>query len=112
MGLPTYKDSSNIIRVQNIGVKKFRSLLRKKKYMKDCKMYMIKNVNAFKGASERSGDTDDDELESLKREFITVFQSELPAGLPPKGSIAHKIEVDPTEKLPHRGIFQLSPPNY
>lgn len=41
--------------------------------------------------------------------YETVFQDELPDGLPPKGSVHDAIEVEKNMKTPHRLLFQLSP---
>lgn len=52
---------------------------------------------------------DDADIQALEQEFNSVFRDDLPAGLPPKREVDHKIEIISDSSPPHPGIFQLSP---
>lgn len=109
--LPSAREFAHVIQVQNIGVKKFRSLLKKKWKSHDAlALYQIHQINNFTTACEKKTKSiRDPELEELVTAFKDVFRDDLPDGLPPAREIDHKIETDPEAKPPHRGIFQLSP---
>lgn len=108
--LPLTQESPGAIKIHNIGVKNFRSLLCKKKNSSDFVVFQVRQISsmATKG-SDQGLKPIDDELMKLNNEFASVFRSELPEGLPPKRDVDHKIEVDTDAKRPHRGIYQLSP---
>lgn len=108
--LPLAQDTRGPVKIQNIGVKKFRSLLRKKKASSDFAVFQLRHINNITTTNrEQEVDETDADLENLKREFATVFRNELPEGLPPERDVDHKIEIDPNEEPPYRGIYQLSP---
>lgn len=109
--LPTIAERNPSITVNNIGVKKFRSLLRKKhRNSSDFMVFQARNVNNIALAPVTpSNDPVDEELTRLREEFSTVFTDELPDGLPPQRDVDHKIEVNPQSTPPHSGMFQLSP---
>lgn len=106
--LPLAQDTRGPVKI--LGVKKFRSLLRKKKASSDFAVFQLRHINNITTTNrEQEFDETDADLENLKREFATVFRNELPEGLPPERDVDHKIEVDPNQEPPHRGIYQLSP---
>lgn len=51
----------------------------------------------------------DTELSKLLEDFSTVIRDDLPAGLPSKTDVDHKLKVGPDSKSPHISMFQLSP---
>lgn len=108
--LPTYAERNRSVKVCNMGVKKFRSLLRKKKNSDDFMVLRLRQINNV-GIEKLKEQTiqEDPDVKALKEEFNTVFRNDLPHGLPPKRDVDHKIEVQPDSSPPHRGIFQLSP---
>lgn len=112
VALPTSAEPNRCISEQNLGVKKFRSLLRKKASSSRCDDIMIFQLrtidpDSMKKTPIKQG-KQDEELATLEAEFSMVFQDELPDGLPPRREVDHKIEILPYSKPPHRGIFQLS----
>lgn len=109
--LPTHKDSSRTIKVQNIVVKKFRSLLRKKKRNSaDFIVFRLTSVNStLLSPGISKNESEDGDIKALKEEFSTVFRSDLTHGLPPRREVDHKIENEENSTAPHTDIFQLSP---
>lgn len=109
--LPTCQDPSRTLSVSTMGLKKFRSLIRKKKKNSESfSVYQVRSINALCSRPKpRHAETKDSDVIALEKEFETVFRDDLPEGLPPKRAVDHKIETDPDEAPPHRGIFQLSP---
>lgn len=104
--------------ITNIGVKKFRSLLRmKQKKSDDFWVYQLSiapkhtsNHSSCNYNGDPGKDNDDDpEIKSLKEEFSAVFRDDLPSGLPPERNVDHQVNILPESKPPHRPIFQLSP---
>lgn len=97
--------------IQNLGVKKFWSLPRKKKRNRaDFKVYQVRCVNNMNVELMNMSTTDEEpDITRLKEEFSSVFGSELTEGLPQEREIEHRIEVEPCSAPPHRGIFELSP---
>lgn len=51
----------------------------------------------------------DSELQEILTGFSDVFKKQLPMGLPPICQVDHKITIDPEERIPYRGLYQLSP---
>lgn len=109
--LPSSRDSNKCINVQNLGVMKFRSFLRKKKNNNEnFVVYQVRYVNNTMVESKSTvEDPEDEKLLELKREWQTVFTDELPDGLPPERDVDHRIKTEAGSSLPNRGIFQLSP---
>jgi len=101
------------VQVMNLGVKKFRRMLKTKSSREDFKMFQLVQVNAMKGKPVKSKEellsSKNAELRRLLCKYEMVLQEELPDGLPPKRSVDHEIEVNGDEKPPHRPLFQLSP---
>lgn len=111
--LPISSCCDDQVKVCNIGVKKFRSLLKKKKTSEDFVVLQVSNITSREeskhhtpGNQTTSMDTD---TALLLEQFSEVFRDDLPAGLPPKRSVDHTIEIEEDSKPPHRPIFQLSP---
>lgn len=107
---PSTKEWSKFITVWNLAVKKFRSLLRKRKnYLDDFLVYQIKWINNFIAHCEKNRfDKKDAELGSLKNGFRTLFRDNLPHGLPAERQVDHMTNPDLKPKPPHRATFQLS----
>lgn len=110
--LPSSLDAVSKVTIGNIGVKKFRSLLRNKK--KHSETFVVLQVNTssvahLQKAKSKGHRTADTEIKALLEEFHDLFTDELPPGLPPKRSVDHVIEVEDDKKPPNRPIFQLSP---
>lgn len=85
--LPTTRDRGASVKIHNLGVKKFRSLLRKKKKTSDdFVVFRVQSINNVIASCDTSGcDPKDDELNKLKEGFRSVFTDELPNGLPQSG---------------------------
>ena len=106
--LPLHEDNSAPVRIHNLGVKKFRSLLRKRKNDPDFQVFGLvpcQNTEASKQDKRCPNKRLDDVLEKYR----DVFREELPDGLPPKRAIDHEIVTDPYAKPPLRPLYQLSP---
>lgn len=97
--------------IQNLGVKKFRSLLRKRKRnTEDFTVYQVRCTDNMNVELMNTSTADDDpDIAKIREEFSSVFRSDLPEGLPPEREIDHKIEVETGSTPPHLGMFQLSP---
>lgn len=109
--LPSSRHSGKKDRVHNIGVKKFRSLLRKKrKNTDDFSAFQLKLIKYISSAIESMNSKSDDEnITALMTKFSLVFRNDLPDGFPPERDINHKIEVKFNLFSQHEGIFQLLP---
>ena len=100
--LPMKKDEQCTPTITNMGVKKFRSILRKKGNREDFQVYALV-ANAEKPAKQNY------QLDRLLKRFEGVFKDDLPEGLPPKRSVDHAIETEEEAKPPMRPLYQLSP---
>jgi reverse transcriptase-like protein/integrase-like protein/aspartyl protease/chromodomain-containing protein len=49
------------------------------------------------------------EMDKLRQEYIDVFPSALPKGVPPQRVIDHKITLEPNTKPPFRNYYRMSP---
>lgn len=97
-----------------MGVKKFKSLLRKHAHKEDFQVLHLMEINNLKHSKVETVDTElpphiQQKKDKLLQKYKSVFRSELPEGLPPKRSVDHEILVDENAKPPHRTLFQLSP---
>ena len=96
------------VKVTNLGVKKFRQMLKKKSPDK----FQVFQLVVRKVPSELkkvSVGKQDYRLDALLAKYECVFRSELPSGLPPERGVEHTIEVEEGSKPPHRPLYQLSP---
>ena len=98
------------VEITNIGVKKFRSLLRKKGHRSDFEVFQVCEAHHLTAEkiSKMGGDRDK-KMEELLKKYEKVFVDELPGGLPPKRDVDHAIETNPDARPPHRPLYQLSP---
>lgn len=103
------QDCGHNIKVTNLGVKKFRSLLRKKAGCNSFRVYQLVETNNLFMSEEVKKYDGSKRLEGLLSKFSTVFRDELPTGLPPKRAIDHAIELEEGARPPNRTLFQLSP---
>lgn len=94
------------IEVTDIGVKKFRLPIRKKKISEESEVYRIKNVARILYCDTRH---EDQEIMAIEKEFFSVFRDDLPDGLPPKSVIDRQIEIQDDGMPPQKPMFQLSP---
>lgn len=92
--------------VSALGVKTFRSRLRKKGNREDFQVFQVVQRHPSTHQNRNGGDSDATDL--LSR-FDDVFRDSLPAGLPPKRTVDHAIEIDEEVKPPLRPLYQLSP---
>jgi hypothetical protein len=46
---------------------------------------------------------------NLLQEYMDIFPSELPPGIPPLRGIEHKIDLAPGESLPNRATYRTNP---
>eukprot|EP00171_Calliarthron_tuberculosum_P005965 IDg5965t1 len=104
------------IRVTNLAVKKFRSMLRRRS-KESYQVYRMSpvHVNQLISASdpierkvELSG-ADACKLHELLAKYNEVFRDELPSGLPPSRGGDHAIEIEGNHKPPYHSLYQLSP---
>lgn len=111
--LPVPRRSWNTPEISNLGVKKFRSLLRKHGHKEDFEVYQLVSINNSDFKTSKNGKHIPEDVQSKLDEIMTtfkgVFRDHLPPGLPPKRKVDHAIEVPPNSKPPHRPLFQLSP---
>lgn len=105
--LPSSTVCQGDVVVTSLHVKKFRSMLRKKGHKEDFQVFNI--VQKPSGKPRNSGAPNDADLKELLSKFDDVFKEELPAGLPPKRSVDHVIEIEEEVKPPLRPLYQLSP---
>ena len=49
------------------------------------------------------------QVQSILDDFSDIFPRDLPAGLPPKKDIDHRIELVPGAEPPHRALYRRSP---
>lgn len=100
------------IKISNMGVKKFRSLLKKKGHREDFQVFQLVKASALdemKVGEKGATATNRGQLEKLLSKYKTVFRTELPPGLPPERSVDHAIEIEANSKPPMRPLYQLSP---
>ena len=100
--------SEEKVTVTNLGVKKFRQMLRKKSPDK----FQVFQLVARRVPSELDNvkkGKQDSRMDALLKKYECVFRSELPSGLPPERGVEHTIEVEEGSKPPHRPLYQLSP---
>ena len=104
--IPAFQKDDEKIQVTNLGVKKFRRML--KNNMKKFELYQV-NIREVKHSKGEKLAENNAKLEPLLAEFESVFKTELPPGLPPKRSVDHEIQIEEDSKPPHHPLFQLSP---
>lgn len=98
------------IQVTNIGVKKFRSYLRRNN--NSVQIFQVHNVENFMRYGRSETDVkgcDDKALKTLLEKYDQVFTDDLPDGMPPARSVDHEIELQPDASPPYRSSYQLSP---
>jgi len=82
-----------------------------KKTAKDSELFLLLlETSSVNNIETDSGNTDNENLKSLLKEFDDVFPKDLPSGLPPARSVDHKIELIPESTLPSRPTYRLSQP--
>ena len=94
------------IRVMNLGVKKFRKMLKGTKNDNDFQVFQVFQKSDIKGMK---GSQKSKQVGNLIEKYREVFRDELPDGLPPIRTVDHEIEVEKDSKPPLRPLFQLSP---
>lgn len=111
--LPVPKTANNGYKITNIGVKKFRSFIRKNGHKPGFELFHITEVNNLSKASTKAETPLPPDIQHRKDEILkkytSVFRDELPEGLPPKRSVDHEINIAEGSKPPHQPLFQLSP---
>ena len=50
-----------------------------------------------------------EQVQAILNDFSDIFPRDLPAGLPPKRDIDHRIELVPGTEPPHRALYRMSP---
>ena len=73
----------------------------------DGQMYLIADEGGDDIPNAAATEVDDPGCAELVKEFADVFQ-ELPAGLPPKRAVDHRIELQPGSQLPSRPSYRMS----
>lgn len=94
------------VKMTNLGVKKFRQMLRRKSPSHFQVFQVIANDTTHDLKIDKLKNS---RLRSLLERYKSVFRSELPDGLPPKRGMDHEIEVEKGSKPPHRPLYQLPP---
>lgn len=103
------------LRVNSLAVKRFRRLLRRPKqgfevfHVMQISSSQLSARRPLPGPKSELLRHDDPELRALLHEYESVFQEDLPDGLPPKRDVDHAIDILPDCKPPHRPLYQLSP---
>lgn len=94
--LPITDHTTASATIQNLGVKKFRSLLKKKLNSEDFEEYQVKCAKNFDiNVSSATPRKEDPNIIKLEEEFKSLFCRDLLEGLPPEREIDHKIETEP-----------------
>lgn len=95
INLPSSRDSTKFIKMQNLGVKEFGSLQPKKKTKhENLVVYQERAVNNTAMDNKFIKENlNDEELLELKKEFQSIFTNELLDGLLQKWAVHHKIET-------------------
>lgn len=110
---PIPKALNNGLKITNIGVKKFRSLIKKNAHKPDFELFHIAELNNLSSKASKTETPLPPEIQKKKDEILnkysSVFRDELPEGLPPKRFVDHDINVIEGSKPPYRPLFQLSP---
>jgi len=96
-------------RVTNIGVKKFRSLLRKTSKQGLEVFMLVNNVERTFIEREDSSEASGQRYKDFIRKYDEVFIDDLPPELTPIRFVDHEIQTQPGEKPTYRPSFQLSP---
>lgn len=96
-----------VAEIQNISVKKFRRMCRKKKGAVFC--LKINSLLASDKKLDGRANIPDPRLAAIVEAHSEIFKSELPPGLPPKRDVEHEIIIDADAKMPSRRLCQLSP---
>ena len=105
---PFVKEHGPRVRVSNLGVKKFRKMLRKGK-PEGFQVFQVVVREVPDDLRKVKKGKQDSKVDELLMKYECVFKDELPAGLPPKRSVEHTIEIEDGAKPPHRSLYQLSP---
>lgn len=104
--LPIIGSSSQVVKITSLGVKKFRSLLRKKgKMSEDFQDFQVNQVFPSSGEFVATNNIQlnsisDPDLSTLVSEYRGVFRDDLPEGLPPAREVDHRIDTEDSEKPP------------
>lgn len=104
--LPLSGGTDDSVVVSSLGVKKFRSMLRKKNHAEDFKVFHLRQKPP---TMKRSKASPDRELENILSHFDDVFQDALLAELPPIRTVDHDIEIEEGAKPPLRPLYQILP---
>lgn len=96
-----------VVSISNLGVKKFRSLWRKKPNQSYA-VFTLKNVMARQQLHQPNLSSTYPRLEWLLTKYNQVFQDDLRSRLPPEPAVEHDIITQNGVKPPHRPLFQLS----
>ena len=104
--IPAFRKNGEKIQVTNLGLKRFRKMLRKN--MKKVELFQVVIREIMHSTGEKCVKKNA-KLGQLLEEFESVFKKESPSALPPKRSVDHEIQVETDSKPPHCPLFQLSP---
>lgn len=106
------------VSITAMGVKRFRRLLLKQPRNVEIYHVVSRKMPQSRTLPQPSSYTsskdalllhEDEELRAVLKKFESVFQPELPAGLPPERDVEHTIDVLPGAHPPYRTLYQLSP---
>ena len=106
MQLPFIVEPESNVEISSIGVKRFRSLLRKKSHHPEFQFFGLVSCNNTTATKPKKRNKDF-RLSSLLEKYERVFRKELPDGLPPKRTVDHEIVTDPNANPPLRPLSRF-----
>jgi hypothetical protein len=107
---PPAASKSNALRTYFLSVLQFKKEARRNR--EDVYLCLVRTADAEPAEEDKKKSKEDQELqrmaEEMMEEYKDVFPAELPAGLPPKRSIEHKIELVLGSQPTSRGVYRMS----
>ena len=97
------ESSQGCPKIMNMGVKKFRNLVKRKGNQPEFQVFQLVQSNNLKTENsdfKKKLLESDNQLKKLLNEYQEVFQDDLPAGLLPEIPVHHEIEIE--KGLSHR----------
>lgn len=111
--IPVSITLNNGLEISNMGVNKFKSILKKKRDQPNLQIYHVTNINNSEKNTLSSPSTIPgyylDGKDKITEKYSSVFRDDLPARLPPARDVDHEIKTLDNAEPPHRVLFQLSP---
>ncbi len=108
--LKAHGSKNSGLTVQNLSVKKFRSIMKRKD--PDINVFQLvpeDNFETKSGLRIEAEESSHPGLKKMLQKYRTVFREELPSGTPPRRNVDLQIQTEKNAKPPHRPLHQLSP---